>query len=100
MKLHYYVETDSLYIELLDKPSADPYEVAPGIVMDFDADKQLVGIDIQDAKKQANLSDMDQVLLSEPDDLTDEEWEEAQGGLEEFKKGQWVNWHTVRRMDV
>ena len=100
MKLRYYADTDSLYIELSDKPSADSREVAPGIVMDFDADKQLVGIDIQNAKKQANLSDQDRVLLSEPDDLSEEEIEELLAGEDEIKRGEWVAWDAVRRKDV
>lgn len=36
MKLHYYRETDSLY-DLPDRPSAESREVAPGVVLDFDA---------------------------------------------------------------
>ena len=100
MKLRYYADTDSLYIELSDKPSSDSREVVPGIVLDFDADKHLVGIDIQEAKKLANLSDLDQVLLSEPDDLTVEEQEELRSGLKEFKQGQWAKWQEIRRADV
>ena len=56
MKFHYYPETDSLYIELSDAPSADSKEVAPGVVMDFDAVGQLVGIDLDHASKLADLS--------------------------------------------
>lgn len=56
MKLHYYAETDSLYIDLLEKVSADSAEVAPGVVLDFDAEGNLVGIDIDRASKVANLS--------------------------------------------
>ena len=56
MKFHYYPETDSLYIDLSEKPSADSREIAPGVVLDFDAEGQLVGIDIDHASKVANLS--------------------------------------------
>ena len=38
MKFHYYPETDSLYIELSEKASVDSTEVAPGVVLDFDAE--------------------------------------------------------------
>ena len=38
MKFHYYRDTDSLYIELSDKVGADSQEVAPGVVLDFDAE--------------------------------------------------------------
>ncbi len=56
MKLQYYPETDSLYIELAERPSADSREIAPGVVLDFDAHDQLVGIDIDQASKIVNLS--------------------------------------------
>ena len=56
MILHYYAETDSLYIDLKEEPSCDSREVAPGIVLDFDGLGQLVGIDIQNASQNVNLS--------------------------------------------
>ena len=56
MKFHYYPETDSLYIDLVDRPSAESEEVRPGVVLDFDSDGNLVGIDIDNASKVANLS--------------------------------------------
>ena len=56
MKFHYYPETDSLYIDFAEKPSADSQEVAPGVVLDFDAEGNLVGIDIDHASKMVNLS--------------------------------------------
>jgi uncharacterized protein YuzE len=55
MKLHYYHETDSLYIDLADRPSAESREVAPGVVLDFDASGVLVGIDIDQASAPARL---------------------------------------------
>ena len=59
MKFHYYPETDSLYIDLVDRPSVDSQEVRPGVVLDFDAEGNLVGIDIDHASKVANLSRLD-----------------------------------------
>ncbi|MCD6284613.1 MAG: DUF2283 domain-containing protein [Anaerolineae bacterium] len=56
MKFYYYPETDSLYIDLSERTSADSQEVAPGIVLDFDEDGQLVGIDIDHASQIADLS--------------------------------------------
>jgi len=56
MKFHYYADTDSLYIDLSEKPSADSKEIAPGVVLDFDAEGKLVGIDIDHASQIANLS--------------------------------------------
>jgi uncharacterized protein YuzE len=56
MKFNYYPETDSLYIDLSEKASADSQEVAPGVVVDFDAQGNIVGIDIDRASKIIDLS--------------------------------------------
>ena len=56
MKFHYYPETASLYIDLSAKTGVDSNEVAPGVVLDFDAEGQLVGIDIDNASKIVDLS--------------------------------------------
>jgi uncharacterized protein YuzE len=58
MKLHYYKETDSLYIDLTDAPSVESQEVRPGIVLDFDAAGHLVGIDIDHASERASLQSL------------------------------------------
>jgi len=56
VKFHYYPETDSLYIDLAERVSADSKEVATGVVLDFDAEGRLVGIDIDRASQVVNLS--------------------------------------------
>ena len=56
MKFHYYPETDSLYIDLVDRVSANSVEVVPGVVLDFDAEGGLVGIDIDNATQHVDLS--------------------------------------------
>ena len=56
MRFDYDPETDSLYIKLVERPSTDSEEVSPGIVLDFDADGAVVGIDIEHASKVANFS--------------------------------------------
>lgn len=56
MKFNYYPETDSLYISLVEKPSTDSQEISSGIVLDFDAEGNLVGIDIDRASKVVDLT--------------------------------------------
>jgi uncharacterized protein YuzE len=56
MRFHYYSETDSLCIDLAERAGADAREVAPGVVLDFDREGRLVGIDIDHASRIANLS--------------------------------------------
>ncbi len=56
MKLHYYAETDSLYIDLSAALSADSQEVAEGLILDYDEAGHVVGIDIQHASERLDLS--------------------------------------------
>ena len=56
MKFNYYPETDSLYIDLADRPSAKTSEIAPGVNIDFGADGTIVGIDIDHASRLVNLT--------------------------------------------
>lgn len=56
MRFQYYPETDSLYIDLAPRPSAESREVTSGVVLDFDEDGNLVGIDIDNARKILDLS--------------------------------------------
>ncbi len=59
MKLHYYSETDSLYIDLSEKKSVDSKEVANGVVIDFDETGAIVGIDIDRASTIVNLQKLE-----------------------------------------
>jgi len=59
MKFHYYPETDTLYIDLSKKVSADSIEVAPGVVLDFDADGNITDIDIDHASKIVDLTHLE-----------------------------------------
>jgi uncharacterized protein YuzE len=58
MKLSYYPETDSLYIDLASRPSVESQEVSEGVVLDYDADGNIVGIDIDHASKKLNLQEV------------------------------------------
>ncbi len=55
MKLNYHPETDSLYIDFADQPSVESREVSQGVVLDYDAQGVLVGIDIDNASKKLDL---------------------------------------------
>jgi uncharacterized protein YuzE len=63
LKFHYYSETDSLYIDLSEKSSMDSREVTPGVVLDFDAEGHLVGIDIDRASQIADLTRLEAEAL-------------------------------------
>ena len=63
MKLNYHADTDSLYIEFSERPSVDSREISEGVVVDYDAEGRVVGIDIDNA---GNKIDLGRVLLSKP----------------------------------
>lgn len=58
MKLQYYSDTDSLYIDLSSKVSSDSQEVAEGVVLDYDDAGNLVGIDIDNASTKLDLGEL------------------------------------------
>ena len=55
MKLNYYADTDSLYINLSEPPSTESREITEGVVLDYDAEGNLVGIDIDNASRKVDL---------------------------------------------
>ncbi|MFU8897214.1 MAG: DUF2283 domain-containing protein [Gammaproteobacteria bacterium] len=61
MKLSYHADTDSLYIDLSSRPSAVSREISEGVVLDYDSDGRLVGIDIDNASTKV---DLDKLILS------------------------------------
>lgn len=63
MKLSYFPETDSLYIELSSKLSTDSKELSPGVVVDYDAEGGIVGFDIDHASKNFDLSKVETSFL-------------------------------------
>lgn len=62
MRLSYYPDTDSLYIDLTEQPSVQSEEISEGVVLDYDAAGNLVGIDIDNASRKVQL---DRLVLSQ-----------------------------------
>jgi uncharacterized protein YuzE len=63
MKLHYYPETDSLYIELKSTPGAEAREIVEGLLVDLDANGEVVGFDIDHASRKLDLSKVETIAL-------------------------------------
>ena len=60
MRFEYYPDTDSLYIALSEREAVESNEVAPNVVLDTDAEGNLVGIDIyQDASKLVDFAKLE-----------------------------------------
>lgn len=55
MRLNYYPETDSLYIDLVDRAGVESREISDGVVLDYDGAGALVGIDIDHASSKVDL---------------------------------------------
>ena len=63
MKLHYYEETDSLYVELKGDPSVETLEITDGLNVDLDAEGTVVGLDIDHASKRLDLTTLETTAL-------------------------------------
>jgi len=55
MKVNYHPATDSLYIDLSEATSVESREVSEGVVLDYDAAGNLVGIDIDNASRKVQM---------------------------------------------
>lgn len=58
MKLSYYADTDSLYIDLSGQPSVESREISEGVVVDYDASGKPVGMDIDNASGKVELQQL------------------------------------------
>jgi uncharacterized protein YuzE len=59
VRLHYDVETDSLYINLGAAPTTESEELEKDLIADFDKDGKIVGLDIQHASERLDLSKLE-----------------------------------------
>ncbi len=59
MRIEYFPETDSLYIDLAERTGVDTMEIGGGVVVDLDQDGRPVGIDIDQASKHLDLQTLD-----------------------------------------
>lgn len=63
MKLHYYPETDSLYIELKPEPGEETREIAEGLNVDLNLKGEVVGLDIDRASHHLDLTTLEAIAL-------------------------------------
>ncbi len=55
MKVKYFEDTDTAYVELLDKPVFETREISENILIDVDEKGNLVNMTIEHAKENAGL---------------------------------------------
>lgn len=58
MRINYYPERDSLYIDLSHNTSVESREVSEGVVLDYDESGNLVGVDIDQASKKMDIREI------------------------------------------
>ncbi len=58
MKLTHYPDTNSLSINLSERPSIDSREISEGVILDYDAQGNLVGIAIDHASNKGVLNEL------------------------------------------
>ena len=54
----FHSSADSLYIDLSARPSVETREVSEGVLLDYDEQGNLVGIDIDNASHKLDLSEL------------------------------------------
>ena len=58
MKIAYYAETDSMYIDPSSKESVESTKISPGVVVGYDSDGDITGIDIDNAGRRLDLKEL------------------------------------------
>ena len=55
MKFKYDNETDTLYINLIDIPGVDSFEIAPDYIVDVESEGKIVGIEVLNVKEKVDM---------------------------------------------
>ena len=63
MKLHVDPEADALYLRLNESKIIDSEEVSPGVVLDYDAKDEVVGVEILHLSKRTSPVDIDRLIF-------------------------------------
>ena len=62
MKFNYDKETDALYINFVDIPGEDSYEISPDYIVDVDSKGNMIGIEVLNVK---NKVDFNQIIFNQ-----------------------------------
>ena len=58
MKMHYDQKSDALYLRLDDSQIIESAQVQPGIILDYDANNQVIGVEILRVKERVPSADL------------------------------------------
>jgi len=67
MKLHIDKQADALYLRLEDSPIVESEEVSPGVVLDFNEQKQVVGIEMLNLSKRSSKLNLNELQFQTTD---------------------------------
>ena len=68
MKVFYDPEVDAVHLVLADGPVHESDEVSPGVVLDYDSDGRLLGVEVLDASQRVTApGSVELLLFSGPD---------------------------------
>ena len=62
MKIQYFPDTDTLYIDLADRPSTESEVISESVVVDMDGDGKPVGITIEHYSQTADSTAIETIL--------------------------------------
>lgn len=63
MKLSVDHESDALYLNLSEDKAVESEEIAPGIILDYDAENRVVGIEMMNLSRRAPAADTHRLIL-------------------------------------
>jgi uncharacterized protein YuzE len=63
MKLKIDREADALYLDLDESPAADSEEISPGLILDYNADGKVVGIEMLYLSKRVGAEKLDRLQM-------------------------------------
>jgi len=61
MRIHFDEKADAVYLRLDDSPVIESEEVQPGVVLDFNDRKQVVGVEILGVTRRVSLASLKQI---------------------------------------
>jgi uncharacterized protein YuzE len=61
MRVHFDEQADAVYVRLDETPIVESEEVQPGVILDFDKSRQVIGVEILGVKKRVSLDSLKEV---------------------------------------
>ena len=66
MRVGYDADTDTMYLDIEPRPSTESFELCDGIVIDLDADRRVVGIEVERASRKLDVEGLRAAIEGAP----------------------------------